>query len=100
MRPSHLRSRASRCCQACCIVPAPSSERRHHGHLRPSAPVAGLERGLARKVEQHDREIGLLFEQVGRLLEPPPVPQKHPIGYVPLTRSERPRGWLRAARDV
>jgi hypothetical protein len=38
---------------------------------------------LARRVEQHDREIGLLFEHVGRLLAPPELPPKLPIGFTP-----------------
>ena len=38
---------------------------------------------LARKVAQHDREIGVLFEHVTALLEPPDPPKKPPIGFVP-----------------
>jgi hypothetical protein len=38
---------------------------------------------LARRVEQHDRQIAVLFEHLGRLLEPPPAPPRNPIGYVP-----------------
>lgn len=38
---------------------------------------------LARKVEEHDRHIAVLFEHVRRLLAPPDPPPKHPIGYVP-----------------
>ena len=38
---------------------------------------------LARKVAQHDREIGVLFEHVKALLEPADPPKKHPIGFVP-----------------
>ena len=37
---------------------------------------------LARKVAQHDRHIAILFEHVKSLLEPPPVPKKHPIGFI------------------
>ena len=37
---------------------------------------------LARKVAQHDRQIAVLFDHVGKLLEPPQAPKKHPIGYV------------------
>ena len=36
---------------------------------------------LARKVAQHDEEIGVLFEHIQGLLEPPESPQKHPIGF-------------------
>ena len=35
---------------------------------------------LARKVEQHDREIGVLFASVKKLLAPPVV-KKNPIGF-------------------
>lgn len=38
---------------------------------------------LARKVAQHDQQIGVLFDHVGRLLTPPELPARHPIGYVP-----------------
>ncbi len=37
--------------------------------------------GLARKVAQHDEEIGILFEHIQGLLEPPEPPKKHPIGF-------------------
>ncbi len=37
---------------------------------------------LALKVSRHDRQIAVLFEHVKRLLEPPPVPKKHPIGFI------------------
>ena len=37
---------------------------------------------LALKVAQHDREIGVLFEHVTALLEPPDQSKKHPIGFV------------------
>jgi hypothetical protein len=37
---------------------------------------------LARKVAQHDRQIGVLFEHVKNLLEPPPAPKKPPIGFI------------------
>ena len=36
---------------------------------------------LARRVEQHDSEIGILFEHVERLLEPPETPKKRRIGF-------------------
>lgn len=37
---------------------------------------------LARKVAQHDREIGVLFKHVKALLEPPPAPRKRRIGFI------------------
>lgn len=43
---------------------------------------------LARKVAQHDRDIGTLFAHVQRLLTPPDPPEKHPIGFVPLKDKE------------
>ncbi|MGH7814299.1 MAG: ORF6N domain-containing protein [Candidatus Binataceae bacterium] len=39
-------------------------------------------RGLARKVEQHDRQIAVLFDTVRKLLAPPEPPKKNPIGYI------------------
>lgn len=36
---------------------------------------------LARKVGQHDRQIAVLFEQVQKILSPPPV-KKKPIGFI------------------
>ena len=36
---------------------------------------------LARKVAQHDQAIGILFEHIQGLLEPPEPPKKHPIGF-------------------
>ena len=36
---------------------------------------------LARKVQQHDQEIGVLFERVETLLAPPPAKQSS-IGFV------------------
>jgi hypothetical protein len=37
--------------------------------------------GLARKVEEHDRKIAILFDTVQKLLTPAPT-KKHPIGYI------------------
>jgi hypothetical protein len=37
---------------------------------------------LARKVAQHDHEIGILFDHVRALLEPPEPEKKNPIGFV------------------
>ena len=36
---------------------------------------------LARKVAQHDQAIGILFEHIQGLLEPPEPPKKHPVGF-------------------
>jgi len=38
---------------------------------------------LARKVAQHDREIGVLFKHVKALLEPPEPKKKYTIGFAP-----------------
>ena len=44
---------------------------------------------LARRVAQHDEEIGILFEHIQGLLEPPEPPGKHPIGFrVTMTTSD------------
>lgn len=37
---------------------------------------------LARKVAHHDEQIGILFEHVGNLLEPPEPKKKAPIGFL------------------
>ncbi len=42
--------------------------------------LAGDEK-LARTVAQHDEEIGILFEHIQGLLEPPEPPRKPPIGF-------------------
>jgi hypothetical protein len=39
-------------------------------------------RDLARKVQEHDRQIATLFDTVEKLLTPPPPPKKHSIGYI------------------
>ena len=38
---------------------------------------------LARKVAQHDHEIGILFDHIQALLEPSEPKKIHPIGFVP-----------------
>jgi len=45
---------------------------------------------LARKIEilesqysEHDYKIKIIFEMIKRLLEPPPLPEKPPIGFHP-----------------
>ncbi len=42
---------------------------------------------LSRKVAQHDRQIAILFDHVGKLLAPPKS-KKHPIGFIPATDDE------------
>lgn len=37
---------------------------------------------LSRKVNEHDRQIANLYEHVQKLLEPSPLPTKHPIGFI------------------
>jgi hypothetical protein len=39
-------------------------------------------RNLARKIEEHDRQIAVLFDTIQRLLAPPSSAKKHPIGYI------------------
>jgi ORF6N domain len=39
-------------------------------------------RDVARKLEQHDHQIAVLFDMVHKLLVPPDPPKKHPIGYI------------------
>jgi ORF6N domain len=44
--------------------------------------ILATHRDLARKVEEHDRQIGALLNAVQKLLAPPDSPKKHPIGYI------------------
>jgi hypothetical protein len=44
--------------------------------------MIATDRELARKIEQHDRQIAVLFDSLRKLLAPPEVPEKHPIGYI------------------
>jgi hypothetical protein len=44
--------------------------------------ILASNRDLARKVQEHDRQIAVLFETVEKLLTPPEPPKKHTIGYV------------------
>ncbi len=44
--------------------------------------ILATHRDLARKIEEHDRQIGILFDTVQKLLAPPDPPKKHPIGYI------------------
>ena len=45
--------------------------------------ILATHKDLARKVEEHDRQISVLFDAVRKLLAPPDPPKKHPIGFVP-----------------
>jgi hypothetical protein len=44
--------------------------------------ILATHKDLARKVEQHDQQIAILFDRLLKLLAPP-NPPKHPIGYIP-----------------
>ena len=44
--------------------------------------VLATHKDLARKVEDHDRQIAVLFDTVRKLLASPDPPKKNPIGYV------------------
>jgi hypothetical protein len=37
---------------------------------------------LARNIEEHDAQIAVLLDRVGKLLAPPQPPKKDPIGYI------------------
>jgi hypothetical protein len=44
--------------------------------------ILASNRDLARKVQEHDRQIAALFETLEKLLTPPDPPKKHAIGYI------------------
>ncbi len=44
--------------------------------------ILASNRDLARKVQEHDRQIAVLFSTVEKLLSPPDPPKKHGIGYI------------------
>jgi hypothetical protein len=44
--------------------------------------ILASNRDLARKVQEHDRQIATLFDTVEKLLTPPSPAKKHPIGYI------------------
>ena len=44
--------------------------------------ILATHRDLARKVEEHDRQIAVLFDSLRKLLASPDAPKKHPIGYI------------------
>jgi ORF6N domain len=44
--------------------------------------ILATHKDLARKVEEHDRQIAVLFSSLQKLLAPPESSKKHPIGYV------------------
>jgi hypothetical protein len=37
---------------------------------------------LARRIDQHDHDIAVLYQYLKQLLEPPPAKKKRPIGYI------------------
>jgi ORF6N domain-containing protein len=44
--------------------------------------ILATHKDLARKVEEHDRQIAALFSTVQKLLASPEPPKKNPIGYI------------------
>ena len=44
--------------------------------------ILATHRDLARKVEEHDRQISALLTAVQKLLAPPHPPKKNPMGYI------------------
>ena len=44
--------------------------------------ILATHKDLARKVEDHDRQIAILFDTVRKLLASPDPPKKNPIGFV------------------
>ena len=44
--------------------------------------ILATHRDLARKVEQHDRQISVLFDSLQKLLAPPAAAKKNPLGYI------------------
>jgi hypothetical protein len=44
--------------------------------------ILASHRHLARKIEEHDRQIAVLFDTVQKLLTPASPPKKKPIGYI------------------
>jgi len=44
--------------------------------------ILASNRDLARKVQEHDRQIATLLDTVEKLLAPPAPPKKNPIGYI------------------
>ncbi len=44
--------------------------------------ILATHKDLARKVEEHDRQIGALLSAVQKLLAPPDPPKTRPIGYI------------------
>ncbi len=44
--------------------------------------ILATHQDLARKVEEHDRQIGALLNAVQKLLAPPAPAKKYPIGYI------------------
>jgi hypothetical protein len=44
--------------------------------------ILATRKDLARKVEEHDQQIGALLNAVQKLLAEPDPPKKNPIGYI------------------
>ena len=44
--------------------------------------ILASHKDLARKVQEHDRHISILFDTVKKLLAPPPEPKKNQIGFI------------------
>lgn len=44
--------------------------------------ILATHKDLARKVEEHDRQIGALLNAVQKLLASPDPAKKYPIGYI------------------
>lgn len=55
-------------------------------HLR--RMLAGNEE-LARKINEHDYQIGKLYEELNKLLIPPDVPPKNPMGFQTPTKDKK-----------
>ena len=75
-------SRKTRCSLRCCssarAVDVNVAIMRTFVRLR-QVPAGNEE--PARKVAQHDQELGILCEHIQGLLEPPEPPKKHRIGF-------------------
>ena len=44
--------------------------------------ILASHKDLARKMQEHDRHISILFDTVKKLLAPPPEPKKNQIGFI------------------
>ncbi|MCX7012533.1 MAG: ORF6N domain-containing protein [Candidatus Sumerlaeota bacterium] len=50
--------------------------------------LAGKVAQLERRVSTHDQHIVALFDAIKRLMAPPPVPKRRPIGFLPPEQDE------------